>query len=109
MRRFKLKNSLTISDLADGRTVHTETMPYVYLNVNGIYFSPIRTNNPVKAFNESASQLYFLNLDNAAMAFSAIKRAAKSGCDISYREHDEGDMIFQFSHLEQQVNSSAMS
>jgi len=109
MKRFKLTKSLTISDLAIGQTVRTETMPYVYLNANGIYFSQCRTFNPIKAFHDSASQLFFLDLDNAAMAFSAIKRAAKTGCDISFRERDDGDMVFHFSHVAQYVNSAGAS
>lgn len=109
MKRFKVKRVLTISDLTQCQTICTQTMPYVYLNVNGIYFSPIRTNDPLKAFKNSASQLFFLDLDNAAMTFAAIKRADKTGCDISYREQDDGDMVFHFNHVEKLVNGIAAS
>lgn len=97
MRRFKLTKSLTISDLAVGQTVSTETMPYVYLNANGIYFSQCRTKNPIKAFNDSISQLFFLDLDNAAMAFDTIHSAACAGYDrIDIDEHSLRDISFRF-------------
>ena len=97
MKRFKVKRVLTISDLTQCQTICTQTMPYVYLNVNGIYFSPIRTNDPLKAFKNSASQLFFLDLDNAAMAFDAIRNAAGAGYDrVDIEEHTLRGILFRF-------------
>ncbi len=97
MKRFKVKRVLTISDLTQCQTICTQTMPYVYLNVNGIYFSPYRTNNPLKAFKDSASQIFFLDLDNAAMAFSVIHRATRARYDRIYiDEHNLRDISFRF-------------
>lgn len=99
MRCFKLQKPLIVSDICERQTIYTETIPYVYLSSNGIFFSKIKTKNPIEAFKRSATQLFFYSLDNASTAFDAIHSAARAGYDrIDIDEHNLRDITFGFVH-----------
>lgn len=88
---------MIVSDVCERQTIYTETVPYVYLNSNGIFFSKTETKNPIEAFQRSSTQLFFCCIDNASMAYDAIHSAACAGYDrVDIDEHSLRDISFRF-------------
>lgn len=79
MRSFKLHRKIKIYLPEFRQTIYTERYPYVYLSENGVFFSNLKTMDPIMAFESSVPRMYFQSDSNASLAFNNISKAAKEG------------------------------